>query len=102
MLVLLLRQPQRFHTTAQNHESNNYTEALDVFVALTGPMRVKIVRRLKPSEFEPFDVSHFEVGRIYNVGPKLGALLVVAGYAEPEMRAVDRADDPGHTPDRTR
>jgi hypothetical protein len=65
-------------------------------------MRVKIVRSLRQVEFEPFDVARFEVGKAYDVGPKLGALLVVAGYAEPEMRTVDRAADTGHKPDRTR
>jgi hypothetical protein len=40
---------------------------------------------------EPFDISRFEVGKVYEVGPRLAEVLIVAGYAEPEMRVKDRA-----------
>ena len=78
------------------------TAALDAFVTLTGPMRVHIVRPINAAAFEPFDVSHFETGKTYTVGPKLGALLIVSGYAEPEMGAVDLAADAGYKLDRER
>jgi hypothetical protein len=97
-----LRKSLRFHTTAHNHESNEYSGALGVSVTLTGPMRITIVCPLKASEFEPFDVSLFEVGKTYEVGPKLGALLIVSGCAEPEMRREDRADDTSQEPRRDR
>ena len=47
------------------------------------------------AESEPFDVARFLVGKVYEVGPRLAEFLIVAGYAEPEMRLIDRAaDDP--------
>jgi hypothetical protein len=97
-----LRKPHHFHTTARNHDSNHYVGALDVSTALTGPIRVKIVCALKSSEFEPFDVSKFEVGNTYEVGPKLGALLIVSGCAEPEKRSMDGAAVTSHPSDRKR
>jgi hypothetical protein len=38
-------------------------------------------------DLQGFDVSRFKVGRSYEVGPRLGELLVVCGYAELEMRS---------------
>jgi hypothetical protein len=53
------------------------------------------VRIIKPPtsddcDLEGFDVSRFEIGKVYDVGPRLGELLIVCGYAEPEMRRHDR------------
>ena len=56
-------------------------------------MRVRIVKKPVAADLEGFDVSFFEVGLVYEVGPTLGTLLIVAGYAEPEMRRSDRTSD---------
>ena len=56
-------------------------------------LRIRIKKLPNRAESEPFDVAHFEVGKVYEVGPRLAEYLIVAGYAEPEMRAVDRAAD---------
>jgi hypothetical protein len=44
-------------------------------------------------DLEGFDVSQFEVGQVYDIGPRLGELLVICGYAEFDMRQHDRAAD---------
>jgi len=58
-------------------------------------LRVRITKlpRSEDCDLEGFDVSRFEVGNVYEVGPRLGELLIVCGYAEPEMRQHDRAAD---------
>jgi len=59
-------------------------------------LRVRITKRPVPTELEPYDVSRFEVGKVYEVGPRLAEALIVAGFAEPEMRTKDRpATKPG-------
>jgi hypothetical protein len=56
-------------------------------------VRIRILKRPARGDcdLEQFDVSSFEVGRVYDVGHRLGELLIVCGYAEPEMRQRDRA-----------
>ena len=56
-------------------------------------LRIRITKRPVPTELEPFDISRFEVGKVYEVGPRLAEVLIVAGYAEPEIRTNDRAAD---------
>ena len=59
-------------------------------------MRVRITKKPVPTELDPYDVSRFEVGKVYEVGPRLAEVLIVAGFAEPEMRGKDRpATKPG-------
>jgi hypothetical protein len=45
-------------------------------------------------DLKGFDVSRFEVGKVYDVGLRLAELLIVCGYAEPQMRSHERA--PAH------
>ena len=60
-------------------------------------MRVRITKQPVATELEPYDVTRFEVGKVYDVGPRLAEVLIVAGFAEPEMRAKDRpATTPRH------
>ena len=56
-------------------------------------MRIRIKQKPPDGEFSGFTVSHLKVGEVYEVGPKLATLLIVSGYAEPEMRVRDRAAD---------
>ena len=58
-----------------------------------GSMRIRIKRVPPVSEFAEFSMPRFTSGEVYEVGPKLATVLIVAGYAEPEMRVVDRAAD---------
>jgi hypothetical protein len=54
-------------------------------------VHVRITKTPVPNELEPYDVSRFEVGKVYEVGPRLAEVLIVAGFAEPESRTKDRA-----------
>ena len=61
------------------------------------------IRMLQPPtagdcDLQGFEVSRFEVGKVYEVGPRLAELLIVCGYAEPEMRQRDRAADQNRRP----
>ena len=58
-------------------------------------MRIRIVKLPNPGDcdLEGFDVSKFEVGKVYETGPRLGELLMACGYAQLEMRRHDRAAD---------
>jgi hypothetical protein len=47
-------------------------------------VRIRIIRTPQASEFIPFDVSRFQVGNVYEVGPRLAELLIVCGCAKPE------------------
>jgi hypothetical protein len=58
-----------------------------------GAVRLRITKTLDPREFEEYNVSHFQVGQVYDVTPRLANLLVIGGYAELEMRVTDRAAD---------
>lgn len=62
-----------------------------------GPtLRVRITKQPVPTELEPYDVSRFEVGKVYDVGPRLAEALIVGGFAEPDTRTKDRpATKPG-------
>jgi hypothetical protein len=63
-----------------------------------GSLRIRIKELPDQKASEPYDVAHFQVGGVYEVGPRLAEYLIVAGYAEPEMRAVDRAADDRRRP----
>ena len=56
-----------------------------------GNLRIRIKKLPNRKASEPFEVAHFVVGQMYDVGPRLAEYLIISGYAEPEMRAVDRA-----------
>ena len=58
----------------------------------TLPVRIRI-RKVPPTEhLEGIDLRHYQFrqGQVYEVGPRLGELLIVWGYAELEMRGEDR------------
>lgn len=65
------------------------------YAGIGGFMRIRMIK--VPSngnrDLEGFDLSRFEVGHVYEIGPRLAELLIVCGYAEPEMRKRDRAAD---------
>src|SRR5437868_6722407 len=51
------------------------------------------IRTVPPSELlEGIDLRHYEFreGQVYEVGPRLGELLVACGYAEQERRPEER------------
>ena len=75
--------------------SNRDNRTLDGSVFYASVVRVRITKRLNKGDcdLEDFDVSSFEVGKIYDVGPRLGEVLIVGGYAELERRERDRAAD---------
>lgn len=62
-------------------------------------VRIRIVKQPNPHEIEPFDPPRFEVGRVYEIGPRLAELLTVCGYAAPEMRAYQQPDHPARRKD---
>lgn len=58
--------------------------------------RLRIKNLPEDRNIEGFDVRGFEVGKVYEVGPRLGELLIVMGYADPVApRIRDRAADEG-------
>jgi hypothetical protein len=57
-------------------------------------MQIRVVRQPSPHELEPFDLSRLEVGRVYDIGPTMAALLIACGYAEPEMRSRQETGHP--------
>jgi hypothetical protein len=65
------------------------------YTSVGGILRIRIVKppNSRDCDLEGFDVSRFAVGQVYEVGLRLGELLIVCGYAEPEMRQRDRAAD---------
>ena len=45
---------------------------------------------------EGFDLRRFEQDHVYDVSPIMAEVLIVTGYADPEMRRErDTADEPG-------
>ena len=42
-------------------------------------VRVRILTAPDSKECEPFDVAHFQVGNVYDIGPRLAQLLPVDG-----------------------
>jgi hypothetical protein len=64
-------------------------------------MRVRIVKQPTSSEVEHLDLSRFQVGGVYDIGPNMAALLTVCGYAAPEMRSQQQASHPARRRDDT-
>lgn len=58
-------------------------------------MRVRIVRRLPAPLMDGFDVRRFSAGEAYEVDPRLGNYLIVAGYAVADE---DERKPGGHEP----
>jgi hypothetical protein len=56
-------------------------------------LRIRIIRRPSAADVEGYDVRHFEVGEVYDVGPRLADLLVMCGYGLVEMRHSERGSD---------
>jgi hypothetical protein len=56
-------------------------------------VRIRIVKLLNAEAFEPFDITRFEVGHVYDVGYRLAELLMVEGCAEPDPWSIDRVPD---------
>jgi hypothetical protein len=54
------------------------------------PMCVRIKRLPQERYLEGFDLSRYEIGKIYEVGARLAELLVILGYADPRARRADR------------
>ena len=48
------------------------------------PLRVRVKSLPQERELEGFDLSRFEVGQVYDVGQRLGELLIVLGHAVPD------------------
>jgi hypothetical protein len=79
--------------TAQPHQS--------IIRDLRSDTPVKIwIRKLPPDSLEGYDLRsyQFRAGHTCDVGRRLGEVLIVSGYAMPEMRCGDRdaAEAPPH------
>jgi hypothetical protein len=61
-------------------------------------MRIRITRLPPTPIMDGCDVTGLQVGRVYDLSAAIAEYLVVAGYAVPEMRAVDRAHDGSKAP----
>ena len=48
-------------------------------------VRIRITRKPEGREFEAFAIWRFAVGRVYEVTPNIGKLLIVSGFAQPEI-----------------
>ena len=57
-------------------------------------MRIRIVRPLPVRDVDGITVDAFEVGREYEVGPSLGAVLLAERWAEPVASAPSRDREP--------
>jgi len=67
-----------------------------LYSTATVGMRVRLLKRPAGKDAEDFDLSRYEVGGVYEVGPRLAGYLVSSGYAEPvEERRAEAADAPG-------
>jgi hypothetical protein len=53
-------------------------------ISTASATRIRIIKSHRQSEFIPFDVSRFQVGHAYELGPRLAELLIVCRYAEPD------------------
>lgn len=72
------------HSSVRAHDGCLYTEFL--------PLRIRITRLPTERFLEGFDLSRYEVGQTYDVGPRLAELMIVMDYAAPEMRRSDRGN----------
>jgi hypothetical protein len=55
-------------------------------------MRVRILVPMKGT-IDGIDLTHFEVGQIYDVGTTLANYLLASGYARPVVDKTPEADD---------
>jgi hypothetical protein len=53
-------------------------------------VRIRILSLPADANVEGCDVSRFLVGSVYDVTPEFANLLIVAGYAMPELRNRER------------
>jgi hypothetical protein len=60
-------------------------------------MRIRIIKQPPAPLMDGFDVKSLQVGGTYDLNATIAGYLVVAGYAIPEMRAMDRAADRKNT-----
>jgi hypothetical protein len=51
-------------------------------------MLIRIVKALPAPLIDGFDVSRFHVEQVYDVEPRLGRYLILAGYAEALQESV--------------
>jgi len=56
-------------------------------------LRIRILKPPSPVDVDGYNVRHFEVGEVYDVGPRLADLLVIGGYGLVEMRHSERGPD---------
>ena len=52
-------------------------------------MLIRIVKALPAPLMDGFDVRRFRVEQVYDVEPRLGRYLILAGYAEPVPESVN-------------
>ncbi len=57
-------------------------------------VKVRIRATPKEREIDGVRLDRFERGSVKEVSPNVGAWLIAAGYAEPEMRSTPGTDDP--------
>jgi hypothetical protein len=58
-------------------------------------VRVRIKALPEGKQLEGFDLRVFEMDRVYELGARLAELLIVLGFAEPEMRRAERDNTAG-------
>ncbi len=60
-----------------------------------GSWRIRIIKppAKDDSDLHGLDLPRMELGKVYEVGPRLAELLIVCGYAAPEMPQHERAAD---------
>jgi NADH:ubiquinone oxidoreductase subunit B-like Fe-S oxidoreductase len=75
---------------------NSRTFTSSVPIRIGDFLRICIIER-PTRNLGGFDLSHFGLGQVYDVAPRLAELLVVCGYAEPVMRELSgqQAGPPG-------
>jgi hypothetical protein len=57
-------------------------------------MRIKFVKRPDAADDSPFDLSWFDIGGVYDVGPRLAEYLILCGCAkDAEAPILDIAAD---------
>ena len=55
-------------------------------------MRIRVIQKPGQFDIDGYNISHFEVGNVYDVHPTIGALFVVEGWGVP-VYAIDSASD---------
>jgi len=52
------------------------------FFSAVANVLVRIVKPPTSADYAPFDLSRFEIGKVYEIGPKLAELLILNWCAE--------------------